>query len=85
VILQHGSILYGDYHKKIVEYLNLQKISLEEIKHEMDKTTTDLKEILKYKIEIEKLKSAIKTGFEKHFGFSFYHREREFDLALTNG
>lgn len=85
VILQHGSILYGDYHKIIVEDLNLQKISLEEIYNEMNKTTTDLKEILNYKIEIEKLKSAIKTGFEQHFGFSFYHQEREFDLALTNG
>ncbi len=83
VFLQNGSILCGDYHKKIVEYLNLQKISIDEISSEMDNTTTDLKEILKYKIGIEKLKSSIKTGFEDHFGFSFYHWEKEFDLALS--
>jgi len=82
-ILQHGSILCGGYHKKIVEYLNLQDTSLDEISNEMDNTTTDLKEILKYKIEIEKLKNSIKTGFEDHFGFSFYHSEKEFDLTLS--
>ena len=83
VILQHGSILCGNYHKKIVEYLNLQDITLDEISNEMNNTTTDLKEILKYKIGIEKLKSSIKTGFEDHFGFSFYHWEKEFDIALS--
>ena len=85
VILQHGSILCGDYHKKIVDYLQLNKNSLEKIKTELDNMTTDLKEILKDEIEIEKLKSAIKKGFEKNFGFSFHHSEKEFDLALSNG
>jgi len=85
VILQHGSILCGDYHKNIVDYLALNKNYLDEIRKEMNKTTTDLKEILNFKIEIEKLKSAIKKGFEEHFGFSFYHSEKEFDLALSNG
>jgi lipoate-protein ligase A len=84
VILQHGSILCGDYHKKIVDFLALNNNSLEEIKTEMDNTTTDLKEILNYKIEMKKLKSAIKKGFENHFGFSFSHSKKEFDLALSN-
>jgi len=83
VFLQHGSILCGDYHKKIVEYLNLQDITLDEISNEMNNTTTDLKEILNFKIDIEKLKIAIKTGFEEHFGFSFYHSEINYDLALS--
>jgi len=85
VILQHGSILCGDNHKKIVDYLALNKNYLDEIREEIINTTTDLNEILNYKIEIEQLKSAIKKGFEKHFGFSFYHSEKEFDLALSNG
>lgn len=83
VILQHGSILCGDNHKKIIDYLALNKNYLDEIKKEMNNTTTDLKEILNFDIEIEKLKSAIKKGFEVHFGFSFYHSEKEYDLALT--
>jgi len=85
VILQHGSILCGDYHKKIVDYLELNNNSLEEIRREMNNTTTDLIEILNYKIEIEKLKIAIVKGFEEHFGFSFSHSEKELDLALSNG
>ncbi len=85
VILQHGSILCGDYHKNIVDYLAVNKNYLDEIRNEMNNTTTDLNEILNYKIEMEKLKSAIKKGFEEHFGFSFYHSEKEFDLALSNG
>jgi len=82
-ILQHGSILCGDYHKRIVDYLVLNKNYLDEIRREMNNTTTDLFEILNYRIEIENLKSAIKTGFEEHFGFSFNHSEKKYDLALS--
>jgi lipoate-protein ligase A len=82
-ILQHGSILCGDYHKRIVDYLALSKNYLDDLKEEMNNTTTDLNEILNYKIEIKKLKSTIKTGFEDHFGFSFYHSEKEYDLAIS--
>jgi len=85
IILQHGSILCGDNHKKIVDYLVSDKKKLDEIKEEMNNTTTDLKEILNKEIEIEKLKSAIKKGFEEHFGFSFSHSKKEFDLALSIG
>lgn len=63
----------------------LNKNYLDDIRIEMNNTTTDLKEILNYKIEIEKLKSAINKGFEEHFGFSFYHSKKEFDFALSNG
>jgi len=82
-ILQHGSILCGDYHKRIVDYLALNKNYLDEIRKDMNNTTTDLNEILNFKVEIKKLKNAIKSGFEEHFGFSFYHTEKEFDLALS--
>lgn len=84
VILQHGSILCGHYHKKIVEYLNLQKLSPDNLRNEMDETTIDLKEILKYKIDIEKLKYSVRSGFEQHFDFSFEHSSSEFDLALSD-
>ncbi len=54
VILQHGSILCGDYHKRIVDYLALNRNYLDEIRKEMNNKTTDLNEILNYKIEIVK-------------------------------
>ena len=69
VILQHGSILCGRFHKKIINYLNLPFEKLEEIKNEIEQTTTELKAILGEEIEYQKLADAIREGFENHFNF----------------
>jgi lipoate-protein ligase A len=71
VILQHGSILCGSYHKKIVNYLNLPSDKLEEIKTEIEQTTTELETILDEKINYDRLAEAIKSGFEEHFKLYF--------------
>ncbi|MCU0405645.1 MAG: hypothetical protein MUE64_01515 [Ignavibacteriaceae bacterium] len=67
VILQHGSILCGSFHKRIMDYLNLPFEKLEEIKDEIEQTTTELEAILDEKINYQKLSIAIKKGFENHF------------------
>ena len=67
VILQHGSILCGSFHKRIIDYLNLPFDKLEEIKNEIEQTTTELEAILGEKINYQKLSDAIKEGFENHF------------------
>jgi lipoyl(octanoyl) transferase len=67
VILQHGSILCGSFHKRIIDYLNLPDDKLEEIKNEIDQTTTELEAILGEEINYQKLSDAIKEGFENHF------------------
>ncbi len=67
IILQHGSILCGSFHKKIVDYLNLPSEKLEEIKNDIEQNTTELEAILGDKINYLKLSEAIKTGFENHF------------------
>jgi len=66
-ILQHGSILCGSFHKKIIDYLNLPFDKLEEIKNEIEQTTTELEAILGENINYQKLSIAIKEGFENHF------------------
>ncbi|MGB5288186.1 MAG: hypothetical protein WBN42_06815 [Ignavibacteriaceae bacterium] len=71
VILQHGSILCGSYHKKIVNYLNLPSDKLEEIKTEIERTTTQLETIIGEKINYDRLAEAIKSGFEDHFNVDF--------------
>ena len=71
VILQHGSILCGSYHKKIVDYLNLPSDRLEEINIEIERTTTDMETILGEKINYERLSESIKKGFEDHFKVTF--------------
>jgi lipoyl(octanoyl) transferase len=67
VILQHGSILCGSYHKKIIDYLNLPDKKLEEIKIEIEQSTTELEAILNEIIDYQKLSESIKEGFENHF------------------
>jgi len=71
VILQHGSILCGGFHKKIINYLNLPFDKLEEIKKEIEETTTELESILREKIDYQKLSLAIKEGFRNHFNVKF--------------
>lgn len=83
VILQHGSILCGGKHKEITEYLNLPEESLMEIRTEMNYNTTDLNEILKEKINIGRLISCIKRGFEIHFNFAFENSVQKSNLALS--
>jgi len=67
VILQHGSILCGNFHKRILDYLNLPDEKLEEIKNEIERTTIELEAILDEEINYQKLSHAIKEGFENHF------------------
>lgn len=71
LVLQHGSILYGTYHQKLVNYLNIEQSSLEKISNELNNTTIDLKTILGKEINISDLSESIKKGFEKHFQISF--------------
>jgi len=85
VVLQHGSILCGNYHKRITEYLSLHDESLREIKKEMNETTTDLKEILNKPVEFDRLTASIKKGFEDHFKAEFLYFNYEDNLIFSNG
>lgn len=71
VILQHGSILCGEFHKKIVDYLNIDESKRSAILGEISDTTMDLKSALNYEINYSKLTAAIKKGFENHFAIKF--------------
>lgn len=67
VVLQHGSILCGDYHLRITEYLNFDDEKKREIKNEIAETTIDLRSILKKEINYEYLSECLIQGFKKHF------------------
>ncbi|UCH65844.1 MAG: lipoate--protein ligase family protein [Ignavibacterium sp.] len=83
VVLQHGSILCGSYHKNICSYLDLPADISSELKEEMDKTTTDLNEILNKTIDITELASSIKNGFTKHFEIKRINYQKDFEPAST--
>lgn len=71
VILQHGSILCGDHHLKIIDYLNLDFERRESIKNEIVQSTIDLKSILGEEIDYPRLIDSLKQGFEVHFDIIF--------------
>lgn len=78
VVLQHGSILCGDYHLNIVDYLNLDKSKRNEIREEISETTIDLKSILNQEINYENLSECIIHGFKKHFNADVDIKEQIF-------
>ncbi len=77
VVLQHGSILCDNYHKKIVDYLNFDADKLKEIKDKLNSNTIDLKSILKEQIDYDRLLSSLYVGFEKYFNTKLYKIEPE--------
>jgi len=70
-VLQHGSILCGDYHKSITEYLNSSEENLVKINDELFNKTIELENILGYDTDYKKLEDSIVAGFEKHFNIKF--------------
>ncbi len=71
VILQHGSILCGPYHKKIVDYLNIDEEKRNEMLQEISLTTIDLKSAMNTEIDYDKLGASILNGFKEHFNSDF--------------
>ena len=71
VILQHGSILCGDYHMKIIDYLKINEEKKKEIYDEIAQTTIDLKTALNNDIDYGKLNASMLAGFEEHFNTIF--------------
>ncbi|NWF88422.1 MAG: lipoate--protein ligase family protein [Ignavibacteriaceae bacterium] len=70
-VLQHGSILCGNYHIRIVDYLNMPQEVAAEMKEKLSAKTTDLFTILNQQIDYSRLMNCIKLGFEDQFNFKF--------------
>lgn len=78
VVLQHGSILCGDFHLNITDYLNIEEQRKEEIRSEISNTTIDLKSILHQEINYELLAECIILGFKKYFNSDVNLKEQIF-------
>lgn len=67
-VLQHGSILLGNDHLKIFEYLSSNNNG-EALKHreQLRKKTVCIETILKQKVRYESLVPKLRWGFEKYF------------------
>jgi len=71
IILQHGSILCGKYHRRMVEYLHGSEQEKFEVKDDLEKKTTELETILNQPTDYDFLGESLKSGFENHFKISF--------------
>lgn len=74
-LLQHGSIMCGNYHVNLAGYLNLPFDERLEIKEVLERKTTELETILQNKTDYEKLSEALVLGFEKYFAVNMLREE----------
>jgi lipoate-protein ligase A len=66
VLLQHGSILCGKFHRKIVNYINENKAGLN-----LEESTIELESILNRPVNYNRLKSALVEGMQQEWKINF--------------
>ena len=72
VVLQHGSILLGPDHLRIVDLLNdLDDLQRRKLRTELDEKTIDLTTALKRNVGYDEVAVALKRGFEKEWNVEF--------------
>jgi lipoate-protein ligase A len=76
-ILQHGSILIGGLHKKLVNYLNVTEEEKTKLEEEINSKTTEISSIINSDVNIFQLQEKIVAGFEKIFNIEFFINKLE--------
>jgi lipoate-protein ligase A len=74
-LLQHGSIMCGNFHVNLADYLNLDKDEIQGIKCDLKNKTTELETILKKKTDYSVLAESIIDGFERFFAVNMVREE----------
>jgi lipoate-protein ligase A len=72
VVLQHGSILLGEDHQRMVDFLRgLEGDQRDQIRTELRQKTVDLSSALGRKVRFEEVVPVLRWGFEKSWGIEF--------------
>ena len=72
VVLQHGSILCGPAHRRLVEYLRIADAKVrDQIRNDMAEKTVELSEILGTPPDVKQLAACLRRGFEAEWGIAF--------------
>lgn len=74
-LLQHGSIMCGNFHVNLADYLNLDEDEIQGIKYDLKNKTTELETILKKKTDYSVLAESIVKGFENFFAVNMVREE----------
>jgi lipoate-protein ligase A len=72
VVLQHGSILCGPAHRRLVDYVIANGTTREGMRRALTEKTADLAEISGRKPDMQRLAECIRRGFEESWGISFH-------------
>ena len=67
IVLQHGSVLIGEHHKNIVNYLSVDQRFKDRLRKEIEEKTICLNEIPGKEITYEEVSDALLRGFEQTF------------------
>ena len=86
IVLQHGSILLGPEHCKLVDFLSEkdEKI-LNEIKYILKEKTIDIKTVLGRDVDYNEAVHYLKEGFEREWQINFLYRDNFHDYAEVIG
>jgi lipoate-protein ligase A len=72
VVLQHGSILLGEDHQRMVEFLKgLRSDQRDQLRLDLKKNTIDLSSALGRRVRFEEVVPLLQWGFEKAWGIEF--------------
>ncbi len=84
VVLQHGSILIGPAHKRLVEFLDFgNEEQPQRLRKEFEEKSIELSPILNRRVGFEEVAECIKRGFEEEWGIRFDHGVEERNYSLT--
>lgn len=72
VVLQHGSLLLGSEHMRIVEYLRLPEERKSTLREELRRRSTDVSSVLGRIVGFEEAAVAVRQGFEEAWGMRFH-------------
>jgi lipoate-protein ligase A len=67
VILQHGSILCGSFHKNLINYINSDRQDI----LDLNENTCEIESIVGGSVDYDRLSDCIKLGFEAEWGINF--------------
>lgn len=70
-VLQHGSILIGDAHLALADFLAVDEDVRALLRHDMAEHTITLRHILQRPVSYEEVREAIKAGFERAWDVRF--------------
>jgi len=71
IILQHGSILCGNYHRKLADYINKEKKEKEFFFNELINKTTEIESVTNSEVNYDCLVDSIVDGFKEQWKVGF--------------